>query len=307
MEFGKIRNLENVDWSIPGEGELTKEFLARRKEICSEGLRIFFGAPAWGHPSWVGKIYPLGSKRIEYLYHYSRYFNCIELNTSHYRIPSREQIRSWLSQVSEDFLFCPKIYQGISHARHGLLDRRLLQEWFASIREMGHHLGPCFLQLPPYFDYSMRTELHGFLRDWPDEFALAIELRHPSWFADAEILPSLTRYLQSRGIGLVITDVAGRRDVLHASISADFSLVRFIGNELHPTDFERACAWSERFVRWGQYGLKRLFLFVHEPDDISVPEMTSFFLHQLSQRGGWKFPALPTLNPQLGLRFGDPF
>lgn len=146
--IGKIQNLENVDWSIPQESKLTKEFLARCKKAAAEALRVFFGAPAWGHSSWLGKIYPPGTKRTDYLSYYSRYFNCIELNTSHYRIPSREQIRSWLSQVPEDFLFCPKIYQGISHARHGLLDRRLLQEWLDSIQQMGRHLGPMSLCSP---------------------------------------------------------------------------------------------------------------------------------------------------------------
>lgn len=299
MKFGKLENLERVDWSIPEDCAATGEFLARQNVLRMD-LQIFFGAPAWGHPTWVGKIYPADAKRSEYLSYYSRYFNCIELNTSHYRIPDAVQVRTWVDQVPESFLFCPKIFQGISHSRHGLLDRKLLGEWLSSIRNMERHLGPSFLQLPPHFDYSSKRELHAFLLNWPDEFPLAVEFRHPSWFEEGKIKPALAEYLQSRGIGSVITDVAGRRDVLHVSISADFCLLRFVGNGLHVSDFERARVWSERIAKWGKDGLRRIFLFIHEPDDVSVPEMSDFFLRALAEKGGWKFPSLPVLESQLG-------
>lgn len=305
MEFGKVADLEQIDWSIPEDGPLLKRFLASCKQAfsvsSSDKMQIFFGAPAWGHPAWIGLIYPHGAKRSEFLFHYSRYFNCVELNTSHYRIPSHAQIGAWLEQVPEGFLFCPKVYQGISHGVNGLLDLQLLREWLISIEQMGSHLGPCFLQLPPHFDYSKRAELHGFLKSWPAEFPLAIELRHPSWFDNGEVIEALTLYLQDRSIGLVITDVAGRREVVHASISSDFALVRFVGNNLHATDFVRARTWSDRFASWSEQGLKKLFLFVHEPDDVSVPTMTDYFLKQLWQRGDWSFPSLPEMNPQLSL------
>lgn len=302
MKFGKLQDLRQVDWSLPEDDPAGAAFLAGRG---GGGLRIFFGAPAWGHPAWLGKIYPPGTKRADYLAHYARYFTCIELNTTHYRIPSVEQVGKWVAQVPAGFQFCPKIFQGLSHTRGGLADAELLHSWFAALAAFGGNLGPSFLQLPPHFDYGLKGELFAFLRSWPDEFPLALEFRHPSWFAEGgRILPALTQYLQSRGIGLVITDVAGRRDVLHTSISAEFALVRFVGNELHPTDFPRAQAWAERFARWEKLGLRRLFLFVHEPDDVSVPEMTEFFLRELSARGGWEFPEPPQMQAQLGL-FGE--
>lgn len=281
MEFGKLHDvslLDGINWELPKEDNLVKPFLNQNlNKVDYKPTRIWIGAPAWSHKEWVGKIYPAKTKAGDYLYHYSRVFNTIELNTTHYRIPTPEQTSKWVDKVPENFLFCPKIYQGISHEYSGLKDLGLHKEWFDFLKNLGENRGPSFLQLPPYFDYENKAKLFNFLKIWPDEFELAIEFRHPSWFHDGVALPALTQYLQSRNIGLVTTDVAGRRDVLHSTVSASFSLVRFIGNELHPTDYIRANYWNKRFQSWMAQGLSDLFLFVHEPDDINVPEMADYF------------------------------
>jgi len=286
MEFGKLPNVDNVNWDLPAEDPLALQFLQRLQS--DKSLQIYFGTPAWGHKEWIGKIYPSKTKAADFLFYYSRYFTTIELNTSHYRIPTDTQTEKWLEKVPKEFLFCPKVFQGISHSRNGLLDKALLKQWLKFLEQLGDSCGPSFLQLPPYFEYFAKGELFEFLKQWPDEFPLSLEFRHPSWFQDARILPALTQYLQTRNIGLVITDVAGRRDVLHSSISADFTMLRFIGNDLHESDYSRAENWTKRFVQWEQEGLKTLFLFIHEPDDILAPEMSVYFLNQLERIGGWK-------------------
>ena len=288
MEFGKISNVDQVNWTLPPEDPCSLPYFKNLREKSHEaGFQMHIGAPAWGHKEWMGKIYPTKTPSSEFLYHYSRYFNCVELNTTHYRIPTKEQTRKWLEQVPPDFLFCPKIFQGLSHENHGLVNKDLVRAWLDFLTHLNENLGPSFLQLPPYFDYSYKSELFSFLKSWPDSFPLALEFRHSSWFDSGKVLPALVQYLQERGIGLVITDVAGRRDVLHTSLSANFSLLRFIGNNLHPSDFLRAEVWTERFFQWKNLGIQKIFLFVHEPDDISTPEMTEFFLDQMNQKGLW--------------------
>jgi uncharacterized protein YecE (DUF72 family) len=297
LQFGKVDDIKHVDWSLPEDDPHNRAHLGGK----SLGLRVHYGAPAWSHKAWQGKIYPDEAKRGEFLFHYSRFFNAVELNTSHYRIPGDEVVAEWLSQVPPGFQFCPKIYQGISHTAHGLLDQRLVGEWINFLTRLGGKCGPSFLQLPPYFDYSMKNDLFVFLKNWPSVFRLSIELRHPSWFEGRRVLPALTDYLHTRGVGLVITDVAGRRDVLHSSQSDGTAILRFVGNKLHSTDFTRAQAWADRIAHWRDIGLRDLYLFVHEPDDASVPEMAIYFLEQLCQRG-IPAPRLKLLpQPQLSL------
>ena len=281
MQFGRTTDVENVDFTLPVDDPHNRVHLGGKRG----GLKVHFGAPAWGHKAWLGKIYPEETKRSEFLYHYARFFNTVELNTTHYHIPSEDVVKDWLSQVPPGFQFCPKIYQGISHTARGLLDQRLIGDWAMFLTRLGGKCGPSFLQLPPHFDYSMKNDIFIFLKNWSQVFRLSIELRHPSWFENGKVLPALTEYLHSRGIGLVMTDVAGRRDVLHSSLSDGNVLLRFVGNGLHQSDFRRAQAWAERIAHWQDLGLRYLYLFVHQPDDESVPEMTIYFLEQLAQRG----------------------
>lgn len=297
MEFGKLDDISQVDWTLPADDPHNRRHLGGKPKE----MRLHFGAPAWGHKVWVGKIYPEGAKREEYLHYYSRFFNCIELNTSHYRIPGTEVTAEWVSQVPPEFRFCPKIYQGISHAQRGLLDHRLVGEWQDFLARLGGKCGPSFLQLPPYFDYSLKAELFSFLKNWSTVFRLAIEFRHPSWFEGPRLLPALTEYLNVRGIGVVMTDVAGRRDVLHTSLTDGHALLRFIGNDLDPSDFRRADAWSERIAAWGEIGLKDFYLMIHEPNDVKVPEMAIYFVEQLRARGLVKNVPRLQSSPQLSL------
>lgn len=283
MEFGKVANVDSIDFSLPDDDPIATRYLSR---FPAGKTTIRFGAPVWNRKHWVGTLYPEKTKPVDFLRAYADIYNCIELNTTHYRIPTDDQTAKWLEQVSDGFQFCPKIYQGISHAPMGLLDRGLMKEWLTFLSRLGENGGPSFLQLPPYFDYGMKGELFAFLKMWPNEFRLAIEFRHPSWFSSGRILEPLVEYLQTRTMGLVITDVAGRRDVLHTSISAPFSLLRFIGNDFHPSDIARAAAWTERFQRWQEQGLQDLYLYIHEPDDVKTPEMTAQFLEFL-RAAGW--------------------
>jgi uncharacterized protein YecE (DUF72 family) len=292
MEFGKLANIDNVDWTLPSDEASSVAFL---KSLPKASEKYFYiGTPAWGHKEWIGKIYPQGVKPADFLSHYAKSFNTIELNTTHYRIPTTEQALKWRDQVQErpDFLFCPKVFQGISHAAGGLLDKSLLKEWFVFLESLKDQRGPCFIQLPPHFDYSKKATLFYFLEQWPQEFELAIEFRHISWFQGSRVLPALEKYLRTKNISLVITDVAGRRDLLHTSITADFAMLRFIGNDLHPTDFTRAEKWSQRISEWSALGLCRFFYFAHEPDDINAPELAQAILRHLNEDCGADLPPL---------------
>lgn len=284
MEFGKLSDVENVSWDLPPHDPLTQKYLHGFLEPTGvpNKTKFYIGAPAWGRKEWVGRVYPPHTAAARFLFHYSRNFNCIELNSTHYGIPSHDTVKKWVDMVPADFLFCPKVPQLISHHPGGLMDARTIGTWLSCLKGFGDNLGPCFLQLPPHFSYADKKELFQFLKLWPLDVELCMELRHASWFADVHVLPPLVEYLQTRGIGLVITDVAGRRDLSHSSISAPFGFLRFIGNDLHPSDYTRARIWSKRLSEWQGWGLKRFFYMVHEPDDIRTPDMTDFVIQELN-------------------------
>ncbi|MDX1939257.1 MAG: DUF72 domain-containing protein, partial [Saprospiraceae bacterium] len=124
--------------------------------------------------------------------------------------------------------------------------------------------------------------LEKFLQNFPKNIPLAIEARHESWFANNENSERLFQLLENHNISTVITDVAGRRDVLHRRLTTNIAVIRFVGNELHPSDFSRLDDWAKRLKEWGEYGLSEVFFFTHEPENIQAPKIAQYFSEQLS-------------------------
>ncbi len=296
MKFGKLADVDGIQFQLPPDPEETSTYLERLSSPSVKNpMEVYLGATGWSMKEWVGTVYPKGTKTTNYLAAYGRQFNSIELNTTHYRVPPLEQIKRWQQQVPPDFRFCPKIPQTISHSRTLGIDSTTFTLFVDHIAGLENQLGCCFMQLPPYFDLERWPILEQFLSRWPTrEIPLTIELRHPSWFNYTDQIKPCFDLLERQNVGLVITDVAGRRDVLHMRITAPFTLVRFVGNGLHPTDYQRAADWIGRLTHWAQQGLQEVFFFPHQPDNLKAPTMIAHFTEQLST-----IPGIHTRGPNL--------
>ncbi len=300
MEFGRLDRIEGVDFSLPSTPKATTTFLNSLPQ-SNEKPRIWVGCPIWGNKSWRGKVYPEKARERDFLQFYARQFSCIELNTTHYRIPDPTTIQRWRSQTPKTFLFCPKIPQEISH-KHFLRHAKHLTEQFVySVQGLEERLGLCFLQLPPNFSPEHTSSLLAYLEEFPKEADLAIEFRNAEWFdgSSAENVTLVHRFMREHNFPTVITDVSGRRDVLHHDLTSDTIAIRFIGNGLHPTDFERADAWVKRISEWTRIGLRTVHFWVHQPNNNLAPEMVRYVIRQFNEVLGLslKEPILVSANP----------
>lgn len=225
-------------------------------------------------------LFPEKAKTADFLHHYAAQFQTIELNTTFYRIPDPSSVSKWKDAVPADFRFCPKVYQDISHRKALFGISPLLETFITAIRGFGNNLGCCFLQLPPDFGPALLPRLENFIRMWPKDISLAVEFRHEGWFDQSPLAESGFALLESAGVSTVITDVAGRRDVLHMHLTAPTVLVRLVGNSLNASDFTRLDAWSTRLDQWFQKGLKEVHLFLHQPDPLLIPEFASWMIQR---------------------------
>lgn len=123
------------------------------------------------------------------------------------------------------------------------------------------------------------NDLNKFLSFLPKDFKVAIELRHQDWFKNDAVF----KFLRERKVASVITDVSGRRDILHMQITSDVIVIRFTGNNLHPTDYSRIDEWVQKIKEWSEYGIKEIYFFVHEPDDVNCPEMADYIIKKLQE------------------------
>lgn len=282
MKFGKLQNIDKVDFSLPPDPEENQAVL-NRYDLKVGKLQFYMGCTGWSMKEWIGTVYPKNTKSKDFLRAYGRQFNSIELNTTHYRIPTEETILKWKAETPNDFKFCPKVPQTISHSRNLGIGSEQLLLFCEKIQELKENLGCCFMQLPPYFGFDKLALLENFLQNFPNHIPLAIELRHESWFNEMDHQSALFEVLEKYHVSPVITDVAGRRDVLHMRLTTPTAMVRFVGNGLHPTDYSRIDSWIDRIRKWQQEGLVSIYFFPHEPDNIQAPELAEYILKKLSK------------------------
>jgi len=289
MEFGKVKDISKVDFSMGMVPDHTTKLL-KRLPCSTEKTNLYFGCTGWGMKEWVGKYYPLKTKTKEYLYHYSRQFSTIELNTTHYRIPNPQTIQNWYELAEKNFKFAPKIPQSISHSNDLGAYGNQIDLFCSSIIGLKEKLGTSFLQLPPNFSPNRMAILEKFLSKFPtDEIPLAIEIRQEDWFKDTHYFQLLLNLLTSHNVGTVITDVAGRRDVLHLGLTTSCAMVRFVGNALQPSDYERVDEWIKLLLGWMKEGLRDVYFFSHQPDNILSPEMCIYLIEQLEEKSDLRF------------------
>ncbi|HEY9672467.1 MAG TPA: DUF72 domain-containing protein [Waterburya sp.] len=264
-------------------------------------MNFFIGCAVWGHKSWVGELYPKGSKTAEFLQLYSKRFTIVEGNTTFYAVPTPETVASWATQMQPGFEFCPKLPRQLTH--NGLLESSIsgALEFLEKMRGLSQHLGPIFAQLPPSYPPTSLDDLAAFLQAWPrQEAPLAVEVRHPDWFTEP-YASHLNALLQELGVGRVVLDtrpaysgsasykqqpVEPRKPKLPVQpvVTAPFTIVRFISHpeqDVNQPFMEEWVSWVSQWLHLG----KRIYFFMHCPIEKYSPGNARHFQRLLEQRG----------------------
>jgi uncharacterized protein YecE (DUF72 family) len=282
MEFGRVHEseLNNINFTLPDEPLFNKAILQGLPAITP---KVFLGCAKWGRTEWVGKIYPEKTKEKDFLQHYVQHYNSIELNATHYKVYGAAGIAKWAAKAADkNFLFCPKMYQGVTH-RGSLLNKEFITtEFLKGILAFGKHLGPTFVQVSDTFTPSRKEEL----KSLPTDMQFFLEVRHPDWFGKAAIREELFATLTALNIGAVITDTAGRRDCCHMHLTVPKVFIRYVGNSLHETDFTRVDDWVNRIKYWLSRNIQEVYFFMHMHDEATSPELTVDLVDKLNKACG---------------------
>ncbi|MDE3236258.1 MAG: DUF72 domain-containing protein [Bacteroidota bacterium] len=282
MQFGRVpeHELDNIDFSLPEEPVFNSKILTGKP---ADDCKIYIGCAKWGRTEWVGKIYPPKTKEKDFLQHYVQHYNCIELNATHYKVYNEAAIAKWAEKAKgKDFLFCPKMYQGVTH--FGSLKGKdfVTSEFLKGILAFKEHLGPVFVQVSDSFSPNRKEELFTYLASLPTDMQFFLEVRHPDWFGIEVIREEFFSTLNQLNIGVVITDTAGRRDCAHMYLTVRKAFIRYVGNSLHPSDFTRTDTWINRMKYWIDNGLEELYYFMHMHDEAQSPELTVYLVDKMN-------------------------
>ncbi|MCH8330313.1 MAG: DUF72 domain-containing protein [Bacteroidetes bacterium] len=294
MKFGQVSELElaNLKFKLPADAPATAHLLGKSGKTTKPD--IYIGCPVYADRGFVGKIYPRGTRSQDYLKVYCQQFNALELNSTLYTFPSQDSVKKWLEAATPGFKFCPKFPNRISHSKN-LLDRiELAHAFYDAIKVLGKHLGLTFLQLPPNFSPKKVEMMIRFIQELPKDFKIAVELRHPEWFED-NMKNEVLDIFEKLGVTSIITDVPGRRDVLHQRLTTSTAFIRFTGANLHPTDYSRVDEWINKLMLWFDLGLETVYFFHHEPDDKSLSStIAAYMIEKLNEKTDFnvKIPSL---------------
>jgi uncharacterized protein YecE (DUF72 family) len=270
-------------------------------------LPYFIGCPSWNEPAWRGSFYPTDLRPAETLAHYCATFNAVEGNTTFYARPTAQTVQRWAEQMPASFRFCAKLPRDISHAGDLRKHFAASADFLALLAPLGKRVAPLWLQLPASFGPSRLDELLA----WLDEFAdrsVAVELRHPLFFARGEEERLLNRELQARAVERICLDsralfACSSRDpaVLHAqakkprlplrptAFSASPQL-RFVGGPDLEANQAFLEPWLDKVADWIGQGLTP-HVFLHTPDNQLAAAQALRFHQALMQR----LPGLPAL------------
>jgi uncharacterized protein YecE (DUF72 family) len=288
MEFGKVtpEELDAINFDLPGDRPETTRVLQQAKQRRTAPPEIYVGCAKWGRKDWVGQIYPKGTKEADFLSHYATHFNCIELNATFYRMPRASQTAAWRKKVGENFRFCPKFANQISHLKRLKDVKELTDRFLEGVYGFGKNLGPVFLMPHPGMGLKTLETMEAFIASVPEDVQLFVELRHADWFENQEAFQKVFDVFEKYKTGSIITDASGRRDCAHMRLTTPTAFIRFVGNGLHPSDYSRVDAWVQRIKKWMDEGIEKIYFFMHQHDEVHSPVLSKYVIQQLNKHCG---------------------
>ncbi len=205
-------------------------------------MPVRIGTSGFIYDHWRRRFYPPSARGSE-LEWYAQTFDTVELNVTFYRLPTTATFRSWAARVPDGFLFAVKASRFLTHVQRLRQPRPSVAMLVERAAELGSHLGPFLVQLPPDLELDL-AGLEATLDAFPADARVAFEPRHGSWFVE-----EVRRVLADRNVALCVADRRGPITPLWRT--ADWTYLRFHAGRALPRSCYSAqalAAWADRYV-----------------------------------------------------------
>jgi uncharacterized protein YecE (DUF72 family) len=221
-----------------------------RRSSPSSARPVRVGCSGWQYKDWRGRLYPEGLGQSRWLARYAEEFDTVEVNSTFYRLASRDAVARWVEQTPDDFVFAVKASRYLTHVRRLRDVGQGIHRFYERIAPLveANKLGPVVWQFPANF----RNE-----GDALDRIAETLELvppgrhcfefRHESWFGEA-----LYSVLREHDGALVIGDHPKWPFQAH-ELTADWALVRLHhGHRGRRGNYSESelDEWARRIAQW---------------------------------------------------------
>lgn len=206
----------------------------------------YIGTSGWSYEGWIGNFYPDKIKSPDVLPYYTKIFDSVELNNSFYQLPKENNVKKWVEQTPEEFVFSCKANRYITHMKKLQDAEESVDRLLTAFRYFEHKLGPILFQFPPYWHIDI-PRLKKFIDYLPKDLRYTFEFRSKSWFCD-----SLYELLASQRMSLCFYD--HKQYQTPSIVTGDFIYIRMHGPEITPytgaysEDAIQGCA--RKILKW---------------------------------------------------------
>ena len=208
---------------------------------------VRIGCSGWNYDDWRGRLYPEGLGKQRWLARYAECFDTVEVNSTFYRLASRDAVARWVEQTPPGFVFAAKASRYLTHVRRLREIEQGIGRYYERIEPLvgSGKLGPIVWQLPANFrrDDALLEEALSHMPAGRHCF----EFRHESWFR-RDIYELLGRH----GAALVIGDHP-KWPFQERELTTDWTLVRLHhgrrgrGGNYSATEIDE---WARRVAAW---------------------------------------------------------
>jgi uncharacterized protein YecE (DUF72 family) len=186
--------------------------------------KLFIGTSGWNYPHWQDVFYPKDLSQSKWLEYYARFFNCVELNVTFYRLVQKKTFQNWHKRTPKDFYFVAKGSRFITHIKKLQQVKEPLNLFIENAIGLKDKLAAVLWQLPPSLKKDIKR-LESFLRLLKKiNIRQVFEFRDITWF-DKEIYLLLKKY------NACLCIAHSDRFPCVKESTADFLYLRFHGGE----------------------------------------------------------------------------
>lgn len=153
--------------------------------------KIFIGSSGWSYPNWKGKLYPHSSTSSEWLYHYAKIFDYVEVDHTFYHTPDTSVVKRWAQITPPNFRFTVKFPRAITHSRRlANVRKNHLDDFYSAMNPLSMKNLAFLIQLPSSFTFGENglglKDLENLFSvfDNSKRYRYAIEFRDYSLFND---------------------------------------------------------------------------------------------------------------------------
>jgi uncharacterized protein YecE (DUF72 family) len=208
---------------------------------------VHIGCSGWNYASWKDEFYE-GKPAREWLRHYARHFDTVEVNNTFYRLPLTTSVARWVEETPPDFLLAVKASRYLTHVKRLTDLGEGLRRYYERLEPLvrSPKLGPVLWQLPGNFRRD-DERLAATLQVLPPG-RHCFEFRHASWFVEP-----IYELLRKHDAALVIGDRPEVHDFQTHEPTTDWTYVRFhYGSRGRRGNYSESELeeWARRFESW---------------------------------------------------------